>query len=175
MNKLRWKFCVILWLAKLASFCAPLPIAKFTWNHLRNKSPEQVVGSLVSSPARIELPELKSDDLSVCKFLIANPKPFLEDTVLSRRFGVDINERLAGEGCTSSELSALLPVLYLADINEVYGSLGFKLNEPTKDNVGSLYPYLSALSPRPLYSGGRSNQGSALTMIHSIPGFPENR
>ena len=73
------------------------------------------------------------------------------------------------------DLARKLPVIYLADIHQEYGTLGLQLNAVSDKSLNDFHSALKMLRDRPVYNGGLQNRGSSFTMVHQKIGFPENR
>lgn len=130
--------------------------AGVVWNNQRLFSGGQEI-----VPATLQFQNIhrSSNPPSSCQYIVSNPT-----------FN-KIDRSLANKGRLTVPL-----VYYVADKHSDYGTLGFSLNKRNNGaTVGQFYPSLRYLRDRPLYDGGQTNSGSALTMIHKRTGFPENR
>lgn len=109
-----------------------------------------------------------------CRFIIANPKAFMEQPRIAKMYGFDIDE-IGGPSIPVEKLVYHLPVIYIADVHPEYGTLGFVLNKKTGLTMNDLNPELKSLRRAQVYQGGSQNKGSSFTMVHNKAGFPDNR
>jgi hypothetical protein len=109
----------------------------------------------------------------VTRFLIPNPHKFLCQPELAKLYGLDLY-RLP-RNITMRQLGYFLPIVYIADEQRDFGSLGLILNRKSPNSMMSLYPTLKRLRERPIYEGGAMKCGNVFTMVHRIAGFPANR
>lgn len=109
-----------------------------------------------------------------CRYVVANPKAFLEQPKIARLYGFDIDE-IGGLDTSAERLAAHLPVIYVADVHTEYGTLGLMLNKRSGLTMNDLHPELRSLRRAQVYLGGCQNKGSSFTMVHNKVGFPDNR
>jgi putative AlgH/UPF0301 family transcriptional regulator len=109
-----------------------------------------------------------------CRYVVANPKAFLEQPHIARLYGFDIDE-IGGLDTPAERLAAHLPVIYVADVHTEYGTLGLALNKRSGVTMNDLHPELRSLRRAQVYLGGCQNKGSSFTMVHKKVGFPDNR
>ena len=112
---------------------------------------------------------------TVCKYIVANPKAFLEKPKLAKQYGFDLDALGFDSSTPLSLLAPHLPVIYIADIHNEFGTLGYQLNKKAGIVLNELYPELRSLRSAEVYLGGYSKKGSSFTMLHSKMGFPDNR
>eukprot|EP01031_Cornospumella_fuschlensis_P031937 gene31937-38613_t len=112
---------------------------------------------------------------TINQFVIANPKAFLDQPDIAKKYGVDFTLVKPGEKIDLTLLARMLPVIYVADWHKDYGSLGLQLNNLSPFSMNEFYPSLRAFRTRPVYKGGAEQKGAAFLMVHSKVGFPENR
>ena len=95
---------------------------------------------------------------SVCKYIIANPKAFVENDQIAMYHGFD-NQKNA-ENTPLSTLAEHLPVIYIADVHSEYGTLGLLLNKPSVYTLGDphFHPEFRAFRQRRIYMGGVQNR-----------------
>jgi len=143
-------------------------------NELPTKDAIRVVCGSNSLPSKYkyENVDIVQKTPTLCEYIIANPKSFLENPELAKQYGVDFDE--IDKSRPAEELAAYLPVIYLADYHSEYGNLGYMLNKRSSSLV-ELRPELRALRGSSVYLGGVRKQGSSFTMVHAKVGFPENR
>ncbi len=109
----------------------------------------------------------------VTRFLVPSPYHFLMQPELAKQYGLDFLR--LHPNVTMRQLGYFLPVIYLADELREFGTLGLTVNRLASTTMMDLYPTLKKLRDRPIYQGGSMKRGNALTMVHRIAGFPENR
>ena len=110
---------------------------------------------------------------TVCKYVVANPKAFFENPRIAKFYGFDIEE--IDMDTPLDALGPLLPVIYVADVHQEYGTLGFILNKLSDKTMQEVHPSMKSFRSRSIYLGGLHNKGSSFTMLHRKVGFPENR
>eukprot|EP01041_Mallomonas_annulata_P003136 gene3136-6172_t len=134
----------------------------------------EVCGDSDSLPSKYLFPgvDIIQKSPTLCEYIIANPKAFMENPDIAKQYGVDLDE--IDQSKPAEDLARYLPVIYLADFHTEYGNLGFMLNKP-ETKMTELRPELRALRNAPVYRGGIRNQGSSFTMVHGKVGFPDNR
>ena len=111
---------------------------------------------------------------TINKFIIANPKAFLEKRKISKLYcNIDFNS--FDESSYLHELATFLPVIYIAENHPDFGTLGFQLNQPSGKFVGDVNPSFKMLRKKMIFQGGLQNRGNSFTMLHKRTGFPENR
>lgn len=100
---------------------------------------------------------------TICRYIIPNPLSCLRNPRFFEYHGLSIQD------------IRTWPVIYIANINKDYGTLGLMINQLAEVNVGNLYPAYRKLRNQPLFLGGKNRKGASLLMIHRKTGFPENR
>jgi hypothetical protein len=110
---------------------------------------------------------------TINRYIIANPKEFFARPDVARQYGVNVGG--IDPETPLSELATMLPVIYIADIHNEYGTLGYTLNRKTGLTMKDAYPVYKTFRMRNIYEGGTGKKGSSFTMLHQIGGFPENR
>lgn len=160
----------------------PLPLkvsgtSTYSINDIKDLSTKDAIRIVCGSNSVPEIYKYENVDIvqktpTLCEYIIANPKSFLDNPDLAKQYGVDFDEIDMSQ--PAEALAAYLPVIYLADFHSEYGNLGFTLNKRSSMLV-ELRPELKALRGCSVYLGGVKKQGSSFTMVHSKVGFPENR
>ena len=138
---------------------------------------KEIAGPLYTLPSTEIVPnsDVVKAAPSVCKYIIANPKAFLENEEIAKYHGLEL--AAFSPSTPLVDLAKHLPVLYIADVHSEYGTLGFLLNRPTGFRLGDeqFNPEFKAFRNRRVYLGGVQNRGSSFTMVHQKTGFPDNR
>ena len=135
----------------------------------------RTVGPTASSANLFTNVDIERAKPQVCKYVIANPKAFLDPSNKDVAMSYGIDASTIGDDTPAETLLRMLPVIYIADVHNEYGTLGYILNKRSDKTIDDFYPALKAFRGRPVYSGGPDGKGSSFTMVHRKVGFPENR
>jgi len=167
---------LLVWLAFTLTIAMPVQILGDLAKLSTKAALQGVCGTL--STSQIESMVIPNVDVeksapTVCRFVIANPKAFWEKTMIAKSYGVDFS--MLDPSMPLTDLAALLPVIYVADVHQEYGTLGYMLNKASGKSMNDLKPELKSFRDRPVYFGGVQNRGSSFTMLHRKQSFPDNR
>lgn len=92
-----------------------------------------------------------------CKFIIANPKTFLQKPKIAKLYGLDVDAISPTTKLTT--LAHMLPIIYIADVHPEYGTVGFALNKQSNTAMmAEMHSSLKSFRDRPVYVGGADNR-----------------